>query len=144
MAKSMQRMRKSIGTFMGLPVYQATRPLILTVTDRDVVHSKKRSPGECAGAKAICRQEHVDEAYVYLSRTFIRRKDHYIRYATPPRMRTEIVSFDRSKIFEPGEYKLMPLSPSQRTPGGHVKTKTGKSSRVQHYLSNVRARAPLA
>lgn len=69
----------------------------------------------CAAAVALCRQPDVEAARVHLSRVYIKHKrEGWVRYATPPALRNEIIAFDRGGAFAPGEYKLSPLQPTIR------------------------------
>ena len=89
----------------GLPVIDSTRDLNVDVQVRDIKQAKKNDPGNCAIAKAIKRETGKD-AKVFLTRTYVKEKDHWERYTTPLRASREIVSFDRSQQFDPGNYKV--------------------------------------
>lgn len=131
----------------GKPVIDAKKPLVLSITPADVKKGRKRKPDCCAAAVACIRQLKADQARVYLSRVYIEFPDKWIRYHTPPSLRTEIVSFDRGHTFEAGEYKLKAIKPSI-TLGKKRKSyaRTGKApqrgNRVKsHIPAGVRARA---
>ena len=99
----------------GLPVVDAKRPLILTITAGDI---KKATPGDpscCAAAKALERQDGVKGARVHMGRVYVLTGKKWHRYETPASMRSEIIAFDRRTSFMPGLYKLGAISPSQHT-----------------------------
>lgn len=132
----------------GKKVIDAKRPLVLSITPKDVAKGKKRAPDCCAAAQACVRQLKADQARVFLSRVYVEFPDKWVRYSTPPALRTEIVSFDRGHRFEAGDYKLAPLQPSVKIgkPRKHARNKTGthpqRGNRMkQHVTTGVRARA---
>lgn len=98
----------------GLPVVDATKPLNLVITKRDVSLGATKDPGACAAARSLCRLPEIDEARVHLGRTYIKSGKKWIRYETPKAVRTEIVAFDRGGSFEPGEYIFGAIRPSHR------------------------------
>lgn len=138
-----QRMIKRMG---DRPMVDASRSLVLRITTADIKGSKKKSSDCCAAARAICREHpEVKEAHVYLSRTFVVRAKRIDRYVTPQSLRTEIVSFDRAGIFEPGDYRLKPPPASvqlgyQKPPSKAAKT--GKAKRSPHIVVGVRPTGP--
>lgn len=101
----------------GKKVVDATKPLILYVSNKDVQNGQVKNPEECAIAKACKRQLGARRAKVHLTRTYVEYDDKWVRYSTPNSARTELVSFDRGKKFEEGVYKLPPLQPTKRTTG---------------------------
>lgn len=129
----------------GNKIKDAKKEIALTITNRDCRLGNSKEPSTCAAARALCRQEHVAEALVHLSRTYLKRGEVRFRYETPPALRSEIVSFDRGGGFEPGEYRLIPPRPSFR---GGSKRKSGKSGTHpqrgnkghRHIVSGVRQR----
>lgn len=129
--------------FDGLPVIDADEDIILNVTKRDVLNSKKKDPNNCAAAKAGKREFRKD-VKVFLSRMYIKENKHWVRYLTPTNAAREITSFDRGSQFEPGEYIFKAASPRQRlgTYRGtsHMSTGTGKKRKI-HITANVRISA---
>lgn len=125
----------------------ATKPITLHITKADIRGSRKMDPDRCAAAVALKRELKCVEARVFLSKTYIRQdKDGpWERFATPESLSREITSFDRTSFFAPGEYRLVPVSPSVRLgahPGGR-KSKVHKSKKAPlHFTKNVRERAP--
>lgn len=105
-------------TIKGRKVVDATKPLVVTIQPRDISKGKDKRPEACAAAKAAVRGiPNCVEARVHLSRVYIKRRDRDVweRYNTGGALRSEIMAFDRGGRFEPGEYTLTPLAPSQRT-----------------------------
>src|SRR3954465_15080092 len=115
-------MAKSTRLFRGLPVVDATRPMILTLKQRDASKGFGQMATACAVVRAIKRQEHV-EGVVHLSKIFIRRNDHWERYNVPPSLRTEIVVMDRGGDVMGGDFRLTPPSPSMRFGAARAKAK---------------------
>lgn len=107
----------------GGDVADAKEPLPVKITKNDVRLGAMKSAKACAAAQALCRQNGFTEARVHAARTYVKRPDgKWLRYVTPPSLRAEIVAFDRGGTFEPGEYSLLPVQPSQ-TIGARSKRK---------------------
>lgn len=98
----------------GKKVVDATRPLIIKVSKTDVVKGANKDPGACAAARAAKRLPKCLAARVHLGRVYVERPDKWVRYKTGDALRGEIIAFDRGGKFEPGDYKIMPPSPSDR------------------------------
>src|SRR5262245_48068049 len=98
----------------GLPVVDVKTDLAFRVTPADIKVSQQKSCDMCAGAVAICRTLKVKEVQLYLSRTLVRQPDRWDRYVTPMALRTEIVCFDRTGKFAPGDYRLGAPAASQK------------------------------
>lgn len=98
----------------GKPVVDAPKDVTLHITPADVAKGRKKAPDCCAAAQACMRQMKAERALVHLSRIYLEKGGKWVRYVTPDRLRTEIISFDRGHRFEPGDYHLVPLQPSQR------------------------------
>ena len=131
----------------GGAVIDAIEPLPITITKNDVRSGAKKNANSCAAAQAICRAGFT-EARVHAARTYVRRPDgKWMRYATPLALRAEIVAFDRGGIFEPGDYALHPIQPSQ-TIGQRAKRKNYHNGKVRrdapkrknHVTTGIRAR----
>jgi len=100
----------------GLPVRDLKKPLKLVISDEDCRRGNAKTPSSCAAALAACKLPKITEARVHIGRIFLNVSNKYwLRGKTPGALRTEIVSFDRGGKFEPGEYTIRPLSPSERT-----------------------------
>jgi len=129
-------------TIDGIPVKDATRDLNLKIQPRDISGARAKDPSTCAAARAVKRQCHAIEARVYMSVTYILRKEKWERFLTPPALSREIVVIDRSgSHFSPGEYRMKAPFPAKRLgyqkPTG-PKTTKGKKKRYRHLTANVR------
>lgn len=141
-------MTRRLQTLDGLPVYDATEPLFIEVTRPDIRMRDRKNPQKCALAEACKRELHVTEARAYLSRLYIRQRDHWLRYELPEPVRQEVASFDRGGGFSEGTYRIMPLSPSRRSgkssQGGHGNNRTGQKRQMTvRHVAGVRAHSPL-
>ena len=139
----------------GLPVVDATRKVILTITPQDI---KIGSPGQedsCAVAKACLRQFKCRAVRVHLARIYMLVGKKWLRYVTPGSIRSEIIAFDRRSSFKPGDYTINPLEPSHRghnsrhtdKAASYKKTQSGtKKSRYtpKHFVEGVRVRAKVS
>jgi hypothetical protein len=132
-------------TFEGLPVVDAKKRVEFQISKSDISNSKKKDPSMCAAAVACQRKFHTKETRVFLTRTYIKTADKWVRYATPPAISREIVAFDRGANFEPGVYVLSPINPSARLGmyrGGKVRpTGVGKPINKRHMTADVRSHA---
>ena|SRR5271156_744954 len=98
----------------GRPVVNGKRKVVLHISPADVKGGKNKAPGACAAAIALMREiPNCVKARVHLGRTYILKDDEqWYRYKTPEALQREIVAFDKGGRFEPGEYELRPMSPS--------------------------------
>ena len=131
----------------GLPVVDAKTPLIIRINKRDVKLGHTKDPGACAAARCLLRSvPKIQAARVHLSRSYIQiGNTHWVRYATPQSLRSEVVSFDRGGKFLPGAHALLPLTegqlPSGRRQGGKDRPKRRKGKkRAYHVVTGVRFR----
>ena len=76
----------------------------VAVTKEDCRTSKSKKPEACAMAKAF--QKTYDGAVISMSVAYLVKGDTAYRYLVPQHVQRELVSFDRSKLFAPGVYKL--------------------------------------
>lgn len=140
----------------GQKVVDAKRKIALEITDADVGKGKTKNPGLCAAARACMRQiPGVEAARVHLSRVYLKvkgkvKKDaQWVRYATPPALRNEIIAFDRGGEFEPGKYTISWVQPSTHFGKKRKRFDTSKGPRhgkksprsKPHRVTNVRATA---
>jgi hypothetical protein len=99
----------------GKPVIDAKSSITLHIAKQDCVGANPKRPESCAAARNIKRDLKAIDCRVHLSRVYIRQnKGNWQRYATPANLRAEIIAFDRGGAFEPGDYILSPLQPTQR------------------------------
>lgn len=131
----------------GLPVKNLTRPITLEITEQDCAKGNARAPNSCAAALAIVREyPNCTGALVHLGRVFIKIGNrHWLRGKTTGALRTEITAFDKGGNFDPGSYRILPLSPSEveanRHSGGRKPGKSNKPKRTLHFTKNVRGNA---
>lgn len=94
--------------------------------DVKTVDQRSATPQEftdCAFARAAKRCLKADGAYIGIKTSYLIFGNHAIRFFTPVSVQREIPSFDRHDDFAKGNYRLSPVSPSQRlgSAGGHRK-----------------------
>lgn len=101
---------------VGKEILEPTEGLAFTVVNDDVVGSVVADKESCAAAKALCRLPDIDHAWVFRTRTLIRRSSGAIeRYENPRGLQRAVEGFDDSAgLFPAGEYQLKPLTPSDR------------------------------
>lgn len=81
-------------------------PIEIVIEPCDVKGSKPHNQTQCAIARAVKRTFLVPECYVLRTTVWIDDGERLIRFALPPSLQKEIVSFDRNKDFRPGRYQL--------------------------------------
>src|SRR6267378_3742326 len=134
-----------MGLYKGLPLVDAPvgKDLEIEVTRHDVNGSRQNDPAQCAAAKATSRLLKT-EVEVHLTRTYVKDHKRWVRYITPAAIAREIVSFDRSSVFEPGSYTLKSPHKSMRLgfhAGGHVGNSSKHRRTARHVTVNVRESA---
>ncbi len=132
----------------GLEVVDAKKPLTLHITRKHTVVGDAQDPRACAAARCILEMPGVKAAKVHIARTYLQKGNKWYRYDTPNPLRDEIISFDRAKIFEPGDYELEPIRESEiaqrgkaHTLGGPNHGRPGHKRAKPHYLAGVRTHA---
>jgi hypothetical protein len=74
------------------------------------MHSNVETPHALRKPRAAFgRREACDESRVHLGCTYLRFGKKWLRYATPPSLKAEIISFDRGGGFYPGDFRLHPM-----------------------------------
>jgi hypothetical protein len=130
--------------FKGLPVFDATEPMLFSVTKRDISRGGIKEPGSCAIALACKRECHSKDVRIHLTYSYILETDHWVRYRTPGCISREIIAFDRGGTFEPGEYTLLVPFKSDRvgfrTFHKKIYNKRIAPKKVIHFTANVRTR----
>ncbi len=121
----------------GTPVEDSDKELTIKILPRDVKAGAHKNATACAAAKALIREGLCQEAKVHINRTYLLEGDVWKRYETPPALRTEIVAFDRGGAFEPGEYKLRPIPPSDKA-GARPARAINNSKRKSHANKGLR------
>lgn len=97
----------------GKLVVAAKRKVTLHISAADVRKGNTKDPGACAAALAAMREiPNCVAARVHLGRVYLLQKDKWLKFKTPEALRGEIIAFDRGGKFEPGDYDLRPMSPS--------------------------------
>ena len=131
----------------GLPVFDAKKPIKMTVTKADCKNGNPKYPDTCAAARCLMRELHASEVRVHLSRVYVKTTpDKWIRFVTTKPLRTEIIAFDRGGTFAPGDYHLSAVRDSIRSGTKRKKPvrRTGthpqraRSNRQRHVVSDVR------
>jgi hypothetical protein len=117
----MKKIKKQQSTALGIvrryfpnvrKVVDAKTAMNVTVSKRDADSASAKMPDECAVAKAM--QRHHTGAIISKSTSYVIDGDVATRFKTPESVTREIVSFDRNKVFEPGEYTLRAPSSHER------------------------------
>ena len=139
--------RNTIG---GKTVINAKRRVTLHISESDAKTGASKEPTACAAAKAAVRGiPNCVQAKIHIGRAYLldKTKDKWVRFKTSDALRSEIIAFDRGGNFEPGDYDLIPLSPSDLAPKGtkfQGNPKTGsnlqKQPRRLHVVKGVRDR----
>jgi hypothetical protein len=104
---------RQIAETFGLPMIDAKRALDVKITAADCKGAVPHNQTKCAIARALKRSG-AKEAYVLRTTAWIDDGDHLVRYALPPSLQKEVVSFDRSGDFRPGSYALSPAPNAKR------------------------------
>lgn len=124
-------------------VTDANKDIEIEVEARDAKRGKKYDHNGCALAVACKDKLHLSGVIVAMSTAYLIKGKEAVRYAVPESATREIISFDRSGVFEPGLYKLKAPEAARRL--GHRpehkpgNTGTGKPIRYRHITNNVRA-----
>jgi len=129
------------------PVKDATRDLVLSITENDIKTAKRRDNYACAAAHALCRQQHYKQARVNKTTTMVALADgSWLRFITPGDLYTELMIFDRGGRMAAGQYILKApkgtLKLGYRPKPTGPKAETGRPRRKQHVIDNVREDAP--
>lgn len=120
----------------------ADRPIQVSVNQKDCKDAIKLNPSECALARAAKRELKADAVIIGLSSSYVIRGKQAVRFATPERVQREIVSFDRHADFAPGDYTLVPKSPTARFGKTKFRRRHGgdnkEATRKIHHSARVR------
>jgi len=102
----------------GKRVVDATKPVTITITPRDVAKGDNKNPSGCAAAMAAKHSiAECISARVHIGRVYIEQDKKWVRYNTPDPLKQEIIAFDRGGTFAPGEYTLRPISVNETAEG---------------------------
>lgn len=134
-------------TIGGKKVMNASKRVTLTISEADARTGASKEPNACAAAKAAVRGiPNCIEARIHIGRAYLfdDKKNKWVRYKTSDALRSEIIAFDRGGSFEPGEYDLIPLAPSDLVKKRDRPSKgvggTPKAHRRLHVVKGVRHR----
>lgn len=116
---------------IGHHIVEPEEEFAFTVADDDVVGSVVADKESCAAARALCRLPDVEHAWVFRTRTLVRRTSGVIeRYENPVTLQRAVAGFDDSAgLFPAGEYKLKPLTPADRREGKRAWNMANKERR---------------
>ena len=96
-------------------VVDATEGIRVSVKPRDSVEGDKKSPNNCALARACMRELRADGAIINVGFSYVIKDNVATRYKTSETVAREITSFDRHQDFAPAEdYLLSHISASHR------------------------------
>jgi hypothetical protein len=123
----------------GVPVEDAAKPVKLHITKADVNKGNNKDPGGCAAAQACMRELGAEAARVHIGRTYLKLGKKWVRFHTPPALRSEIIAFDRGGTFEPGEYYLAPMQPTKKA-GKRQGSKAGDRRATRKAPAKARAK----
>lgn len=129
--------------YKGLPLVDANKDLEIEIKKGDISSAKSKDPSNCAVAKAAQRVFRT-EVEVHVSRVYVKKNDHWVRYRTPERISREITAFDRGAHFEPGEYTFKAPSGGMKLGtiwGSNTKTNKSKRTKSRRITMNIRERA---
>lgn len=80
----------------GKRVVDATKPVTINITPRDIAAGDNKNPSSCAAAKAAKHSiEDCISARVHIGRVYIEQEKKWVRYNTPDSLKQEIIAFDR-------------------------------------------------
>ena len=124
----------------GMPLVDADKPVTIHITEADCERGSKKDPRRCAAALALNRDTACDESRVHLACTYLRFGDKWLRYATPPALKAEIISFDSGGGFYPGAFRLHPMPKALHLKPGNRKTGPRSSTKGQPETAPATAR----
>ena len=95
----------------GYPVEDASKPLEVRITQRDISRGKP-SACECAIAVAIKRIYGAKHVRVNATKIYVERRGRLLRLRTPKGILEQIELFDRTGDMGPGVYTIPLVSPA--------------------------------
>lgn len=119
-------------------VVDSKRAVTVEVTQKDCLSRAVKNHKECA--LAVACNKIADGAIICVKTAYLIRGTKATRYTLPASVSREITAFDRNAPFEPGEYHLARVAPSQEqgTKRKYGK-KTGNGEKVHyHRTENIR------
>ena len=109
-------------------VSDSNRSILINVTPVDQKGATPQDGTRCAMARACKRQFKADGVWIGLSISYILRKTHLHRFATPVSVSREITSFDRHQDFSTGIYRLSKIGTNESQRLGWKKPRSSKGS----------------
>lgn len=123
----------------GQLVVNAKRPVTFVVTTADIKKAARKSNPGCVIAVSCMRELEATAAKVHVARTFLNLGGKWTRFKTSKALRTELIAYDKGGEFEPGEYELIPPSPSDLEPRPANKNPDKrKRRRPMHIVGGIR------
>lgn len=98
---------------LNLPIVDADRDEVITLTASDITKGIPFSHDRCAFARACKRSFEVRGVYFFKSTAWLQTPENFIRYILPPNVYREIQRYDAAMlrgatpVMRAGEYKLM-------------------------------------
>lgn len=111
-----------------LNVVDATTPLVLKVTQKDIDQAVQRDAGECAIARCALRQKGIVDVRIGASRAFVDYDDRVERFVIDRETSQRLAVFDKDDYFAPGTYILQPPPPGKQI-GDRVGGASGSNTR---------------
>lgn len=121
----------------GCPIVDATKPIIVKITKRDIAKAKRRAPDCCVAAQALIRS--FGKAKVHLTRTYVKKGNKWLRFQTSIHLKHEIIAYDRGGQFATGEYALLPMPSYMKSTG----KRQGSKPKYTHARKNPNRRKRL-
>lgn len=134
----------------GIQVVDSKVDRLLKITKSHVTHSTRKDGWGCAAQCCAVEQVNVKGAMINVAVSYLLqgsgKLQRWHRYWTSKPLRTEIISFDRSGIFTPGDYLLLAIPASaragtQHSPPSLKHGRPGHHRRTPHVTEGVRAHA---
>lgn len=136
----------------GIEVIDSKVDRALAITKTHIKKSARKDGWGCAAQCCAVGQVDVKGAMINVAVSYLLQgegeKQRWHRYWTSKPLRTEIISFDRSGIFTPGEYLLLAIPKSARVKTGKAHSlgapkhgRPGHHRRTPHVTEGVRAHA---
>lgn len=98
-----------------IEVRDATKSIVVSVEEQDAKTGKRKSPEQCALAKACMRKHIADAAIIGISSIWLIKRNTATRYKASVGVAREITSFDRHQDFAAGkDYVLGKIAPTSR------------------------------
>jgi len=89
-----------------LDFFDATKPLPLKITLKDIKAGEPGNSKKCPFAIAAKRVPGVCAAYVLRTKIFLQYRDRMVRYQLPMNVRKQIALYDSTRKMNPGDYQL--------------------------------------